>query len=287
MNINFNLPGGFPLETDIFNVMQLAYKELQVFGASIGDYIIVNGCDVIGNTTRNGFLYFKGELIEFRGGLTQTKVVVNERKTRKQFQDGTDPEVFVERWVSFGTGTKSIEWSRFQRPKTNQQLTQDQKEKASAIDLELVIVKIRQIQEFIDNLGLATVTKPGLLSFQDKKKLNQVPAVTNIGWFGNFDVGNSAGPDGTSFNTSGQIVSAVKKSAPDKNSLIEVTVLNDMTSNYYVRFFAESNGDIIRDNNIGQMVFKKISSKKFEFSIEERDGRDKSLKIYVETITIP
>ena len=147
--LEFNLPGGFPLETDTLSKMQEGYLSLQAFGSAIGEYSIVKGCVSTGVNTSDGFVYINGELLEFRGGLTQDKVVINEERTRKQFKDGTEPEVIFERWVSFGTGTQAIRWYLFSRPKTTVELTKAQDLKASQNDLLGILYRVIDLENLL------------------------------------------------------------------------------------------------------------------------------------------
>lgn len=168
-NIEFNLPGGFPLETDTLNAMKSAYSSLHAFGSAVGNYAIIKGCEVNGASTANGYVFLNGELIEFRGGLTQSKVVVNEVRIRKQFKDGTEPEVYFERWVSFGTGTQAIDWNIFKRPKTAIQLSEDQALKAENADLVAVAARL----SLVENL-LLPFQAGGAMVFWNKPA-NQIP----------------------------------------------------------------------------------------------------------------
>lgn len=197
-NIEFNLPGGFPLETDTLNAMQSAYRALQAFGASVGDYAIIKGCEVNGASTANGYLYLNGELIEFRGGLTQSKVVVNEMRTRKQFKDGTEPEVYFERWVSFGTGTQAIDWSSFKRPKTTIQLTEDQAKKAENTALVAVAERLSLVESLLSPFHAG-----GAMVFWNKPA-NQIPQGWRevTAWRGRMPVGFH--PSITEFNALGK-----------------------------------------------------------------------------------
>lgn len=198
-NIEFNLPGGFPLETDTLDSMKSAYQSLQAFGSRIGNYAIVQGCEVNGSTTANGYVYLNGELIEFRGGLTQSRVVVNEVPIRKQFENGSEPQVYFERWISFGTGTQAIEWSFFKRPKTSIELSEAQALKAENEALIAVSERLGLIETL-----LLPFQAGGVMVFWNKPA-NQIPEGWRevIAWRGRMPVGFD--PTQSEFNSIGKI----------------------------------------------------------------------------------
>ncbi len=128
-NYNFELAGGFPLELDIFKELQDNRNLLQAFGDLAGNFSIIKGCEVAGDRVGNGVVYYNNEVIPFVGGISQTKVVVKETEIRKQFKDGTQPVVLVQRVMCFGTGATAVNWSSFKRPKTTLKLTEEQGKK--------------------------------------------------------------------------------------------------------------------------------------------------------------
>jgi microcystin-dependent protein len=117
MNIaDFQQGGGFPLETDTLAFMQTSYKLFNDLGAVVGDKTIIKGCILTGSTVSNGTIYLNGELLEFRGGIQQSKIIVHEDIVSMEFEVGGLPkEVYKTRYAKFGTGVDAINWSEFSR----------------------------------------------------------------------------------------------------------------------------------------------------------------------------
>lgn len=123
-SIDFEKLGGWPLETETLDEMQKAYKLLQAFGDMIGDKSIIRGCVKTGSNVSNGFIYWNGELLEFKGGLEETKIIVIEEKTAVPFEDGDIEEVYTTRYAQFGSGIGEVLWSEFKRPLDTINLTE-------------------------------------------------------------------------------------------------------------------------------------------------------------------
>lgn len=112
---NFQQTGGFPLETDTLNNMQVAYSLFNALGEISGNKTIVTGCEEVAGVVSDGVVYLNGELVEFRGGSIQTHVRLIEIPTSKEFEDGSFKEVYYERYVTFSSGPDEIPWSEFTR----------------------------------------------------------------------------------------------------------------------------------------------------------------------------
>jgi len=116
MNIaNLQQTGGFPLETDTLDFMQSAYNLFNDLGAVIGDKSIVKGCVLTGTTVSDGTIYVNNELLEFRGGLQQSTIMIREDIVSMEFENDPPKEVYRTRYAEFGTGIGSINWSEFKR----------------------------------------------------------------------------------------------------------------------------------------------------------------------------
>lgn len=113
--INFDQTGGFPLETETLKKMQEAYGSLQQLGALAGNAAIISGCSVSGSTTSDGFIFYQGELIRFVGGITQSKIIIQETTEDAEYEDGELKPTYNTRVAKFGTGTGQIEWNLFKR----------------------------------------------------------------------------------------------------------------------------------------------------------------------------
>jgi len=112
---NFNDVGGYPIETDSFNELNIAYRIVNALGNIAGDKTILKGCTTTGSTVTDGIVYYNGELFKFKGGLAIATVKIYEVPRTKVFQNGETREVFFERYIGFGTGAGSLAWSEFRR----------------------------------------------------------------------------------------------------------------------------------------------------------------------------
>ena len=113
--IEFNQVGGFPMTTNILNKVQTAFTLFNALGNIVGDLTIISGCEVAGTNVANGVVFINGEVLEFRGGLAQTKVIVKEDTENLTFQNGNANPVIKTRYVTFGSGVGAIDWADFKR----------------------------------------------------------------------------------------------------------------------------------------------------------------------------
>jgi hypothetical protein len=115
-NIKFNQAGGFPLSTNILDEVQSSYTPiLNGIGAMAGSLAILSGCVESGATITNGVVQIGSEILEFRGGIKQTNVVIVEEVTPYEFEDGQTKNVVFKRYATFGSGTQNYAWEDFQR----------------------------------------------------------------------------------------------------------------------------------------------------------------------------
>lgn len=113
--INFNQVGGFPLSTNILAKLQTAFSIFNALGNIVGDLTIISGCEVAGDNVGNGVVYINGEVIEFRGGLAQTKVIIKEDVETLLFENQNSYPVVKNRYATFGSGVNAINWVDFKR----------------------------------------------------------------------------------------------------------------------------------------------------------------------------
>jgi len=110
--------------------------------------------------------------------------------------------------------------------------------------------------------------------------------VKNTGWFSGLDI--SVG--GTiNYPVGGDITEAQSfvLSGQTNEQFILVTMANAMSNtNYYVRSFNESQGDIRADNDINGVVFKIISTTQFQISMKESASGTQNLKIHLEVVQL-
>ncbi len=113
--INFNQVGGFPLSTNILAKLQTAFSLFNALGNIVGDLTIISGCEVSGTNIGDGVVYINGEVLEFRGGLAQTKVIIKEDVENLLFENLNYYPAVKTRYVTFGTGVDAINWVDFKR----------------------------------------------------------------------------------------------------------------------------------------------------------------------------
>lgn len=123
IHFNFNQPGGYPLDTETFADMQEAYQIYTSLTSILGgDYIIVKDATTSSGRVSNGIVAVKGELMPFVGGAVQTNVIIVETKKSKTFEIGGSKVVSTTKSARFGSGSNTIAWSKFVRPKDLEQL---------------------------------------------------------------------------------------------------------------------------------------------------------------------
>ena len=113
--IDFNQVGGFPMTTNILGKMQTAFSLFNAFGSIVGDKTIISGCVVNGSETGSGVVYVKGEPFEFRGGATQSKVIIREDVEMLLYQNNNAYPSIKNRYIQFGTGVGAMDWVDFKR----------------------------------------------------------------------------------------------------------------------------------------------------------------------------
>lgn len=152
--LEVNQVGGFPLTTRILDELQKAYTIFNALGAIVGEMTIISGCTVTGSNVSNGVVFINGEVLEFRGGLAQTKVIIKEEVENLTFQNGNANPVIKTRYVTFGSGVGAIDWADFKRGFQTKDLVEALLLKANASvvatlsgQLTTVINKLNTIQE--------------------------------------------------------------------------------------------------------------------------------------------
>jgi len=112
---DFDQTGGFELVTESLSGLQEAYSIYTGALKMAGDRAILSGCEELGGTVTDGFVYINGELLEFKGAVKQDTVIIKEETTTVQFEDGTVKPFETYRYVTFGYSTVSIPWNSFKR----------------------------------------------------------------------------------------------------------------------------------------------------------------------------
>ena len=114
----FITTGGYPLKAERLQEQQTAYQIFNSFGSLAGNLTIISGCETIGTTVQNGFVFIDGELLEFRGAVatSTSRVIIIEESVNRGFENGIIKEVYTIRYATFGTSETSWLWTDFKRP---------------------------------------------------------------------------------------------------------------------------------------------------------------------------
>lgn len=167
-------------------------------------------------------------------------------------------------------------------------------ENAGTIDTVATTPLVNKVTYTLRTIGadsvnyLATALRNGLYPKEHFSIVAGIGAspVKNVGWFSGLDI--SVG--GTiNYPVGGNITAAQSfvLSGQTNEQFILVTMQNAMTNtNYYVRSFNESQGDIRNDNDINGVVFKPISTTQFQISMKESANSFQNLKIHLEVVQL-
>ena len=127
---------------------------------------------------------------------------------------------------------------------------------------------------------LVTQTNNGLMSEEDKLKLDNL--IGDSDRYGSVLVGNvDSGSVGDSYPVSGGFSTAILNQRTANGDVIEVTLTDAMTTdNYTVTPSVESLGNIENDNDLKPVVWKKISTTKFRFYVEDPSQTTQNIKLH-------
>lgn len=114
--IDYSLPGGFPLDTDVLAVHQ-EQSNLAAKSALLGGFqYILEGCIKVGNNISNGTVVINGELLPFIGGAEQATVIISVTPETLTYEDGAKHPAILNRVAMFGNdGVTNIQWADFKR----------------------------------------------------------------------------------------------------------------------------------------------------------------------------
>ncbi|WP_367867906.1 hypothetical protein [Pedobacter sp. WC2423] len=159
----FQQTGGFPLETDTLNFVQESYRALQSLAAIAGDNFILSGVVVNGANVTDGFVVINGEVLPFKGGGLQTKVVIVEEVVNRSFENGSEKQVFVTRYAVFGTGSNFTLFSDLLRIKDLKTFRNLPSQASSAIDSdsESTLATSKAIKVLNDKIN--ALIQPGMV----------------------------------------------------------------------------------------------------------------------------
>ncbi len=225
MNLfNFIQTGGFPMDTEILDEMQTAYKLYNGLGALAGDIAIIKGCALVGNTVSDGVVYINGEVLEFRSGIVAQNVIIMQEVQSMEFEDGGINEVHYVRYATFGVGTVSYPWASFKRAFPTTQIPEALALKADKTQIEAVYTEIARVDAKVNSKAeksvvdallqsvstieekLGTIARGAEVNVQSDMNVADVNsdayvknksaiAVSDILARGSFDIGDSNGTD--------------------------------------------------------------------------------------------
>lgn len=151
-SLNFNQQGGFPIDTNILDNMQQAYKLFNCLAFLAGDRAIISGCVVNGNNTSSGHVSINGEILPFEGGITTSKVIIVTEVVELLFEDQVSRPVVTKKTVRFGSGPGELNWSDFKRVFPANQVQQQLSEKASATALTQLANLVNSMVEKLNTI---------------------------------------------------------------------------------------------------------------------------------------
>lgn len=197
--IDFNQVGGFPMTTNILSKIQTAFTLFNALGNIVGDLGIISGCEVAGANVSDGVVYINGEVLEFRGGVVQTKVILKEDAENLTFQNGNSYPSIKTRYASFGTGVGAMNWVDFKRGYQTKNMLEalalkadDSIVMAIADTVALMLTKLNTIEE-----GAEKNVQPNYTQTDDTKDdfIKNKPGTISYLAKGTFDVGDVRATD--------------------------------------------------------------------------------------------
>lgn len=198
-SINFTQVGGFPMTTNILGRMQTAYSLFNALGNIVGDLTIISGCIITGSNISDGVVYINGEVLEFRGGLIQTKVIIKEDTENLIFQNGNSYPSIKIRYATFSSGVGAIDWVDFSRGFSTKDIPNALNAKVDNTTLDKVILRVAELEK----KNAIFQTGGGMVLWNKSANLIPTGWAEVVNWRGRMPVGwNSDDPD---FETIGKV----------------------------------------------------------------------------------
>ncbi|CAM2904699.1 phage baseplate protein [Flavobacterium frigoris] len=118
MNLtNFVQTGGFPVKAERLQELQTAFSVFNELGFLAGNLTILSGCNLLGTSISDGYVFINGEVLKFKAGFISADVIVIQNESAKEFENGEVKAVHYERYATFGTNLDaSWPWESFKRP---------------------------------------------------------------------------------------------------------------------------------------------------------------------------
>ena len=112
---NFVQTGGFGVKCERLQELQTAYAIFNQLGFLAGQFAILSGCEVIGTSVSDGYVFMNGEVLPFNAGTLAQDVIIIEVPISKEFENGEVKQVHFIRYATFGTSADMASWSDFKR----------------------------------------------------------------------------------------------------------------------------------------------------------------------------
>lgn len=145
---DFKLNNGYPLNQASLDRMQEAYSIFNALGAIVGDKSIISGCaQPIGSSVvSDGVVFVNGEVLDFKGGSAQTKVIIKEDTTNLVYKNNNSYPAVKTRYVTFGTGVGAMDWADFERGYETKEIATVFSDIAN--DLSTILTKLNTIDAY-------------------------------------------------------------------------------------------------------------------------------------------
>ncbi|SNR16541.1 phage baseplate protein [Tenacibaculum jejuense] len=252
--INFQQSIGFPLETNTLHEMQNTYSIFNELGEITGNKSIIKGCIETGQDISDGIVYINGELLEFKGGLKQSTIIIVEEITQVEFEDGQSRDTYFKRYAKFGSGIDSIAWSELKRI-DNLQVTKN--------NINTLNNRINVTNNNVDTLENNTQTNFNTLENQFQSEINTLE--TNIQ-----NLQNQLN------NTNTKIQQLEVQTIHKEVKWVGRNVTNrDLPNNWFI-----ANGQNGTDNILGKMIVG-YNSSEIEFDTIGKTGGEKEVVLTV------
>jgi hypothetical protein len=257
---NFIQTGGWPLNSERLQELQTAFQIFNAFGALAGNLTIISGCETVGSTVKNGFVYINGELLEFReAGLTGTsKVIIIDELVNRAFENGTVKTVYTIRYATFGTATTSWSWTDFKRPMETKELIATLFLKADKTTTDNLVTRLTTVET-----KLATIAPYAEVNVQSDWNVTDVSSDAYIR--------NKLVPAGTFLykGTFGTI-------NPGTDGKYTVSFPSVGTTSYYVFGSMRINGGYWNNSNDLVWSYQPIDATSFDLAVREVAPNDQN-----------
>lgn len=192
----FTTAGGFPLKGERLQELQEAYAVFNALGFIIGNNSILDGCVSSGGNTSDGYVFYNGEVLPFKGGPSMSTVILVTENVNREFKNGNVNPVYQKRHMAFGAGAGSVAWANFKRGTATRTIADLLAAKASmatttALEARIQVLEAKAAPFLTGGTGAMVLWR---------KPANQIPAgwaeVTD--WRGRLPMGWN--PDDSDFN---------------------------------------------------------------------------------------